>query len=473
MTDLIVIGGGLAGSEAAWQAAQRGLKVRLFEMRPSLQTGAHQTHDLAELVCSNSLGSNLPDRASGLLKNEMRMLGSMLLECAESASLPAGGALAVDRELFARLVTERIEAHLNIEIVREEVKEIPSTPTIIASGPLTSPALSESITALSSEQHLFFFDAIAPIVHAETINMEIAFRASRYDKGEQDEGDYINCPFTKEEYYTFVEALLQAQRIELRAFEDAIKSGVKAGHFFEGCLPVEIIAERGVDSLAFGPMRPVGLRDPRTGRRPYAVVQLRQDNLAGSLYNLVGFQTNLKFPEQKRVFRLIPGLETAEFLRYGQMHRNTFIASPKLLRPTLQHIQRDDLFFAGQITGVEGYMGNIATGLLAGWNAARLYHAEESIMLPQTTMLGALCHYVTHADLKDFQPMKANFGILPSLEFTSKIGKRERGSAYAERALADLQLALSGASFDYGLRSNRSALRSGRNTHHAKSEVEA
>ena len=415
MTDLIVIGGGLAGSEAAYQAAQRGLKVRLFEMRPTLQTGAHQTHNLAELVCSNSLGSNLPDRASGLLKNETRMLGSMLLECAESASLPAGGALAVDREFFAQHVTERIENHPNIEVIREEVKEIPDSLSIVASGPLTSPALSESIAALSSEEHLYFFDAIAPIVHADTINMEIAFRASRYDKGEQDEGDYINCPLTRDEYYEFVEELLQAQRIELRAFEDAIKGGVKAGYFFEGCLPVEIIAERGVDSLAFGPMRPVGLKDPRTGRRPYAVVQLRQDNLAGNLYNLVGFQTNLKFPEQKRVLRLIPGLENAEFLRYGQMHRNTFMASPKLLHPTLQHVQRDNLFFAGQITGVEGYMGNIATGLLAGWNAARLYHNEEPITLPQTTMLGALCHYVTHADLKDFQPMKANFGILPAL----------------------------------------------------------
>ena len=438
MTDLIVIGGGLAGSEAAWQAAQRGLKVRLFEMRPTLQTGAHQTHDLAELVCSNSLGSNLPDRASGLLKNETRLLGSMLLECAEEVSLPAGGALAVDRELFARLVTERIENHPNIEIVREEVKEIPSSPTIIASGPLTSPALTQSITQLSGEEHLFFFDAIAPVIHAETISMEIAFRASRYGTGEQDEGDYINCPFTKEEYYAFVNELLKAERIELRAFEEAIKSGVKAGHFFEGCLPVEIIAERGLDSLAFGPMRPVGLRDPRTGKRPHAVVQLRQDNLAGSLYNLVGFQTNLKFPEQKRVLRMIPGLENAEFMRYGQMHRNTFIASPKLLRPTLQHIIRDDLFFAGQITGVEGYMGNIATGLLAGTNAARMLHGEEPITLPQTTMLGALCHYVTHADLKDFQPMKANFGILPPLEFISKIGKWDRGKAYAERALSDL-----------------------------------
>jgi methylenetetrahydrofolate--tRNA-(uracil-5-)-methyltransferase len=466
MTDLIVIGGGLAGSEAAWQAAQRGLNVRLYEMRPTLQTGAHQTHDLAELVCSNSLGSNLPDRASGLLKNETRWLGSTLLECAEQTSLPAGGALAVDRELFARLVTERIASHANIEIVREEVKEIPNTPTIVASGPLTSPALSDSIATLSGVGNLFFFDAIAPVIHAETINLEIAFRASRYgtnvrasttagldtpqlargystnDSAQDEEGDYINCPFTKDEYYAFVEALLKAERIELRAFEEAIKSGVKAGHFFEGCLPVEIIAERGIDSLAFGPMRPVGLRNPRTGKRPYAVVQLRQDNLAGGLYNLVGFQTNLKFPEQKRVLRMIPGLESAEFMRYGQMHRNTFIASPKLLRRTLQHITRDDLFFAGQITGVEGYMGNIATGLLAGVNAARVLNGEEAIILPQTTMLGALCHYVTHADLKDFQPMKANFGILPPLEFGSKTGKRERGQAYAERALGDLSLTL-------------------------------
>jgi methylenetetrahydrofolate--tRNA-(uracil-5-)-methyltransferase len=444
MTDLIVIGGGLAGSEAAWQAAQRGLRVSLFEMRPTLGTGAHQTSDLAELVCSNSLGSNLPDRASGLLKNEARLLGSMLLEAAASAALPAGGALAVDRELFARLVTERIQGHPNIELIREEAKEIPNTPAIIASGPLTSPSLSQSISGLSGEEHLYFFDAIAPVLHADSIDMSIAFRASRYGTGEQEEGDYINCAFTKEEYYAFVEALLTAERIELHDFEEAIKSGVKAGHFFEGCLPVEIIAERGLDSLAFGPMRPVGLRDPRTGRRPYAIVQLRQDNLAGSLYNMVGFQTNLKFPEQKRVLRMIPGLENAEFMRYGQMHRNTFIASPKLLRPTLQHIQRDDLFFAGQITGVEGYMGNIATGLLAGTNAARLHHNEELMILPQTTMLGALCHYVTHADLKDFQPMKANFGILPPLEFATKIGKRERGKAYAERALEDLTLAVNG-----------------------------
>ena len=442
MVDLIIIGGGLAGSEAAYQAAQRGLKVRLYEMRPASPTGAHQTGELAELVCSNSLGSNLPDRASGVLKNELRRLGSLLLECAEEAALPAGGALAVDREGFARLVTARIQAHPNIELVREEVREIPSTPVIVASGPLTSDSLSKSIAALSGEEHLFFFDAIAPVIAADSINMDIAFRASRYGAGEQDEGDYINCPFNKEEYLAFVEALQTAERIELRAFEEAIREGVKAGHFFEGCLPVEVIAARGRDSLAFGPMRPGGLTDPRTGRRPWAVVQLRQDNLAGSLYNMVGFQTNLKFPEQRRVLRMIPGLENAEFVRYGQMHRNTFIASPKLLRPTLQHIQREDLFFAGQITGVEGYMGNIATGALAGINAARLRKGQVPLTLPETTMLGALCHYVTHADLKDFQPMKANFGILPPLALTGKHGKRERGAAHAERALRDLEIYL-------------------------------
>ena len=439
MTDIIVIGGGLAGSEAAWQIAQTGLKVRLYEMRPAMPTGAHVGGDLGELVCSNSLGSNLPDRASGVLKSELRRLNSMLLECAEATAIPAGAALAVDREAFARLITERIAAHPNIELVREEMKEIPNTPVVVASGPLTSDTLSKSIAALSGDEHLFFFDAISPIVRADSINMDIAFRASRYDKGEQDEGDYINCAFTKEQYYEFVNALKTAERIELRSFEDAIQTGVKAGHFFEGCLPVEIIAARGEDSLAYGPMRPVGLRDPHTGKRPYAVVQLRQDNLAGSLYNIVGFQTNLKFPEQRRVLRTIPGLENAEFERYGQMHRNTFIASPKLLRPTLQHLTRDDLFFAGQITGVEGYMGNIATGLLAGINIACLLQHKSMLTLPQETMLGALCHYVTHADMKDFQPMKANFGILPEMHHEKKIGKREKGQAYAERAAKALE----------------------------------
>ncbi|HMV28091.1 MAG TPA: methylenetetrahydrofolate--tRNA-(uracil(54)-C(5))-methyltransferase (FADH(2)-oxidizing) TrmFO [Anaerolineales bacterium] len=439
MNEVTVIGGGLAGSEAAWQLAQQNIKVKLYEMRPVNPTGAHVTSDLAELVCSNSLGSNQADRASGVLKNELRRLNSLLVECAEDTALPAGAALAVDREAFAKRVTERVEAHPNIELVREEVKEIPSSPVIVASGPLTSDSLSKSIAALSGDEHLFFFDAISPIVRAESINMDIAFRGSRYDKSEQEEGDYINCPFTKEEYYEFLTALKTAERIELRAFEDAIKTGVKAGQFFEGCLPVEIIAERGDESLAYGPMRPVGLRDPRTGKRPYAVAQLRQDNLAGSLYNIVGFQTNLKFPEQRRVLRMIPGLANAEFERYGQMHRNTFIASPKLLRPTLQHITRDDLFFAGQLTGVEGYMGNIATGLLAGINMARLIQNKALLTLPKESMLGALCHYITHADLKDFQPMKANFGILPDLNLGKKISKREKGQAYADRASQSLE----------------------------------
>jgi methylenetetrahydrofolate--tRNA-(uracil-5-)-methyltransferase len=438
MTDITIIGGGLAGSEAAWQVAQRGFKVRLYEMRPSNSTGAHLGGDLAELVCSNSLGSNLSDRASGVLKNELRQLNSMLVECAESTALPAGAALAVDREAFAHLVTEKIQNHPEIELVRAELKEIPQTTAIVASGPLTSEDLSASIAKLSGQEHLFFFDAIAPIVHAESINMNVAFRASRYGKGDLDDGDYINCPFTKDEYYAFVLALQNAKRIELRSFEEAIRTGVKAGQFFEGCLPIEIIAERGTESLAFGPMRPVGLRDPHTDKRPFAVVQLRQDNIAGSLYNLVGFQTNLKFPEQKRVLRMIPGLENAEFERFGQMHRNTFIASPKLLRPTLQHITRDDLFFAGQITGVEGYMGNIATGLLAGINAAHLLAGEGLLTLPNETMLGALCHYITHADLKDFQPMKANFGILAPLALNKKTGKRERGQLYADRAASAL-----------------------------------
>ena len=442
MQTIKIIGGGLAGSEAAWQAAQQGFSVKLYEMRPKKETGAHQSADLAELICSNSLGSNLPDRASGLLKNELRRMGSLLLELAEKHAVPAGGALAVDREGFARAVTETLEAHPNIEVIREEATEVPAGPTIIASGPLTSDALSASIAKLTGEDHLYFFDAIAPIVYFESINMEIAFRASRYDRGEDEDGDYINCPFTKDEYERFQSALLEAERIELHSFELALEGGVKAGahHYFEGCLPVEVIASRGEKSLAFGPLRPVGLADPRTGRRPYAVLQLRQDNLAGDLYNLVGFQTNLKFPEQRRVFRLIPGLENVEFARYGQMHRNTFIASPRLLHPTLQFRTRDNLFFAGQITGVEGYIGNVATGLLAGQNLARLLTDKSPLELPNTTMLGALCHYITHADEKDFQPMKANFGIFPPLEQGSakKRNKRERAAANAERALGDL-----------------------------------
>lgn len=438
--DLTVIGGGLAGSEAAWQAAQQGLQVSLYEMRPVRSTGAHASSDLAELVCSNSLGSSLIDRASGLLKEELRQMGSLLLACAEATALPAGAALAVDREAFARLVTEKVLSHPRINLVREEVKVIPEGLVIVASGPLTSPALVDAIQVFSGANQLFFYDAIAPIVAAETINMQVAFRASRYEWETEDQGDYINCPFDRPVYEAFVDALVRAERIAMRSFEEEIKNGVRAGahRFFEGCLPVEIMAERGARALAFGPMRPVGLADPRTGHRPYAVVQLRQDNLAGDLYNLVGFQTNLTYAEQKRVFRMIPGLERADFVRYGQMHRNTFIASPKLLQPTMQSRVRPGLFFAGQLVGVEGYMGNLATGLLAGLNAARLTQGRELLELPGTTMLGALCHYVTHADLADFQPMKANYGILPGLEITSKMGKRERYLAYSQRALADL-----------------------------------
>lgn len=443
MKQITVIGGGLAGSEAAWQAAELGCEVFLYEMRPETPTGAHVTGFLAELVCSNSLGSNLIDRASGLLKEEIRQFDSLLLRCAEKTALPAGGALAVDREAFARLVTERIIAHPRIHLIRQEVTTIPEGIVVIASGPLTSPALADAIQSLSGENRLYFYDAIAPIIHVDSIDFSIAFKASRYDIGEEQEGDYINCPLSRDEYFAFLNALRTAQRITLREFEKDIETGVRAGmdHFFEGCLPVEILAQRGDLALAYGPMRPVGLKDPRTGKRPFAVVQLRQDNLTATLYNMVGFQTNLTFPEQKRVFRMIPGLKNAEFVRYGQMHRNTFIASPLLLHPSLQSRQRETLLFAGQITGVEGYMGNIATGLLAGINAARLAEGQTPLTLPRTTMLGALCHYVTHASMKDFQPMKANFGILPELSEAVK-GKRARAQAHVERSLRDLRIFL-------------------------------
>ncbi len=439
-TSLIIIGGGLAGSEAAYQAAQRGIKVRLYEMRPRKNTGAHLTDKLAELVCSNSLGSNLVDRASGLLKAELRIMDSLIVSCADSAAVPAGGALAVDREKFAESVTARIESHPNIEIVREEVTRIPDEPCIIASGPLTSESLANDIARTLGSEHLYFYDALAPIVNADSIDMSIAFKASRYGKGDDDEGDYINCPFSKDEYENFVRELLNAERIQLREFEEAIKNGVNAGpdKFFEGCLPVEIIASRGEKSLAFGPMRPVGLTDPRTDRWAYAVAQLRQDNLAASLYNIVGFQTNLTWTEQKRVFRLIPGLQHAEFARYGQMHRNTFINSPTLLEPTMQSRRREDLFFAGQITGVEGYMGNAASGLVAGINAARFLTGLPPLTFPPATMIGALCHYVTHAEPKTFQPMKAAFGLMPPLENAPR-GKRDRAKRYAERAMRGIK----------------------------------
>ena len=352
-----------------------------------------------------------------MLKAEIRRLNSLNMEVAEKAAVPAGGALAVDREEFAEEVTQRIEGHPLIELRREEVTHIPDTPTIIATGPLTSNALAQEIVALSGEDYLYFYDAVSPIVEVDSIDMDIAFRASRYGRGEQEEGDYINCPFTKDEYLGFVEALTKAGQIELKQFEKEDE------HFFEMCLPVEEIARRGEQALAFGPMRPVGLIDPHTERRPYAALQLRQDNLAGTLYNMVGFQTNLKWGEQQRVFRMIPGLEKVEFVRYGMMHRNTYINSPMLLEPTMQWRTRPDLFLAGQITGVEGYVGSAATGLLAGINAARLIRGQPPLTLPQTTVLGALCHYVTHAEPKGFQPMKANFGLLPSLE--QKIRKKQ------------------------------------------------
>jgi methylenetetrahydrofolate--tRNA-(uracil-5-)-methyltransferase len=429
---VIVIGGGLAGSEAAWQLAERGFQVELYEMRPHKTTGAHVSDRLSELVCSNSFGSKLPDRASGLLKTELDLLRSLLLASAERAAVPAGGALAVDRDAFSQLVTDAVNNQPNIRLIREEVTVIPDAPTIIASGPLTSPALTSSIARLTGQDHLYFYDALAPIVSADSIDMNIAFRASRYGRGDEEEGDYINCPMNKAEYERFVEAVLAAEKIELRDFEREDE------HFFEGCLPIEQIASRGHDSLAFGPMRPVGLTDPRTGRRPYAVVQLRQDNLAGTLYNLVGFQTNIRWAEQKSVLRLIPGLENAEFMRYGQMHRNTFINAPTLLHPTLAFKNRADLFFAGQITGVEGYMGNIATGLVAALNMARTLQNKPKWVIPPTTILGALCHYITHAEPKHFQPMKANFGILPELPNPIK-DKRARYAAYVKRAVTDMK----------------------------------
>jgi len=447
---ITVIGGGLAGSEAAWQIARRGIPVHLYEMRPEKSTGAHATDYLAELVCSNSLGSAMPDRASGLLKEELRRMNSLLIACADRTAVPAGGALAVDRDAFAREITGHISRHPLITLIRREMQFIPDSPTIIASGPLTSDPLAEALTHVGGEDHLFFFDAISPIVSADSIDMSKAFRASRRGRGETEEGDYVNCPLNRETYERFVDALIRADRIPLHTFELAMEQGVRAGMhtFFEGCLPIEILAGRGKESLAFGPMRPIGLVDPRTNHRPYAVLQLRQDNLAASLYNMVGFQTNLRFPEQKRVFGLIPGLEQAEYVRFGQMHRNTFIASPLLLHPTLQFRSRDDLFCAGQLTGVEGYAGNIATGLLAGINAARLVQRSPPLSLPRDTMLGALCAYVTQCPMKDFQPMKANFGIMPPLDSIHIKGKRARASAYAERSLEKLDAYLKEIHYD-------------------------
>jgi methylenetetrahydrofolate--tRNA-(uracil-5-)-methyltransferase len=454
-----VIGGGLAGSEAAWQAAEQGLRVTLYEMRPVRSTPAHVTDGMAELVCSNSMGSNAPDRALGILKNELRRLRSLIIACADANALPAGDALAVGRDAFSRAVTEAVTAHPNVTVRREEISAIPNgVPVVVASGPLTSPALSAAIRDLAGQNYLYFFDAMAPIVAAESINLEVAFRANRWQRpnpaavrdGEpyggpieadapaEAQGDYINCPMSREQYYAFVTAVNEAEKIKLHEFEQ----DDEARRYFEGCLPIEVLAGREPDALAYGPMRPVGLRDPRTGRRPWAVVQLRQDDVAGTLYNIVGFQTNIKWGDQERVLRMIPGLEEAEFVRFGQMHRNTFINSPALLRPTLQWHNRDDLFFAGQITGTEGYVGSATGGLLAGLNAARLVKGLAPVSLPSTTMMGALFHYITHTASADFQPMKANIGLLPPLENPPR-GKRERAMAYAERAQADFEGALS------------------------------
>jgi methylenetetrahydrofolate--tRNA-(uracil-5-)-methyltransferase len=438
--ELIVIGGGLAGSEAAWQAAEFGIDVTIFEMRPLISTGAHITGNLGELVCSNSLGSNLLDRASGLLKEELRKLGSLLISCADASSLPAGGALAVDRAEFSDCIREKIDNHPRIRVIRQEMTKIPESPAIIASGPLTSPLLSRAIQDFTGKNHLFFYDAIAPIINIESIDMDVVFRANRYKKGDSSGGDYLNCPFTEEEYNRFREALISAKRIPLKSFEDGISQGVDAGkdHYFQGCQPVEIIAERGEKSLAFGPMRPVGLTDPRTGRWPYAVVQLRQDNIAGDLYNLVGFQTNLLYPEQERVFRMIPGLENATFERFGQMHRNTYIDSPTLLTPQLSFKKSPGLFVAGQLSGIEGYAGNIASGLVTGINAARYLRQLPPMILPNSTMTGALIHYITNAESQAFQPIKAMFGLLPKLDNQPRLSKRVRYQKYAQRALEDL-----------------------------------
>lgn len=431
-----VIGGGLAGCEAAWQLAQRGHAVRLYEMRPQRQTGAHVSDRLAELVCSNSLGSKLPDRATGILQSEMRLLGSMLMRCAGSASVPAGGALAVDRARFADSVTDTLNRHPKIELIREEATDLPGhTPTIVATGPLTSPAMSKAIARHTGEDYLYFYDAISPIVEAGSINMARAFAGNRYGRGDDAAGDYINCPMDEAQYRRFVRALRTAETIELRDFER------EDPNFFEGCVPIEQLARRGDDTLAFGPMRPVGLTNPHTGRRPHAVVQLRQDNLAGTLYNIVGFQTNIRWKRQKEILRLIPGLEAAEFVRMGQMHRNTFLNAPALLHATMQFRANANLYFAGQITGVEGYVGNVATGFVAALNLSRQLQGLPAWIPPPETMLGALCHYVTHCPPKDFQPMKANLGILPPLPRKIK-NKPQRRRAYAERARQAMLAAL-------------------------------
>ncbi|KAF0821338.1 FADH(2)-oxidizing methylenetetrahydrofolate--tRNA-(uracil(54)-C(5))-methyltransferase TrmFO [Cytobacillus firmus] len=426
-TAVNVIGAGLAGSEAAWQLASRGIKVKLYEMRPVRQTPAHHTDKFAELVCSNSLRANTLTNAVGVLKEEMRKLNSVIIHSADSSAVPAGGALAVDRHDFAARVTEQVKNHPNVTVINEEVTDIPEGPTVIATGPLTSEALSAKLKELSGEDYLYFYDAAAPIIEKDSIDMNKVYLKSRYDKGE---AAYLNCPMTEEEFDRFYEALTSAETVPLKEFEKEI--------FFEGCMPIEVMANRGKKTMLFGPMKPVGLEDPKTGKRPYAVVQLRQDDAAGTLYNIVGFQTHLKWGPQKEVIRLIPGLENAEIVRYGVMHRNTFINSPKVLRATYQFKNRDDLFFAGQMTGVEGYVESAASGLVAGINAARLIMGEDPIEFPHETAIGSMARYITTANPKSFQPMNANFGLFP--ELPEKIrGKKERNEKHAERALGTIQ----------------------------------
>jgi methylenetetrahydrofolate--tRNA-(uracil-5-)-methyltransferase len=425
MTERVtVIGGGLAGSEAAWQLAHRGVAVDLYEMRPVRSTEAHQTEQLAELVCSNSFRNASLETAVGCLKDEMRRLGSLILSVADRTTVPAGAALAVDRTLFAEGVTRAVGEHPGIRLHREELTAIPEGVTIIATGPLTSSGLSAALEGLFGERHLYFYDAIAPIVTMDSIDMSIAYKASRYGKGGD---DYVNCPMTREEYYGFVDAVLAAEKMPAKQFERTV--------YFEGCMPIEEMARRGRDTLAFGPMRPVGLIDPRTGARPFAVVQLRQDDTVGRLYNLVGFQTKMTYPEQRRVFRMIPGLVNAEFVRLGSLHRNTFVDSPSLLMPTLQLQMARQTFLAGQIIGVEGYVESAAAGLLAGINAARLLQGVPLVSPPATTALGSLLAYVTQRGRREFQPMNANYGLFPPLG--GRWRGREKKLKLAERALAD------------------------------------
>ncbi|ATS19165.1 methylenetetrahydrofolate--tRNA-(uracil(54)-C(5))-methyltransferase (FADH(2)-oxidizing) TrmFO [Parathermosynechococcus lividus PCC 6715] len=429
MEPIVVIGGGLAGTEAAWQIARAGLPVILYEMRPHVPSPAHHTAELGELVCSNSFGAKASDRATGLLHHELRALGSLIIATADRHRVPAGGALAVDRAEFSRELTRCLETHPLVELRRSEVSRLPESGiTVLATGPLTSPSLSADLQRLTGLEYLSFFDAASPIVVGESINREIAFLASRYDRGE---AAYLNCPFTADEYQRFWQALCQAEQAPLKDFER------DSAQFFEACLPVEELARRGVDTLRFGPLKPVGLQDPRTGSRPYAVAQLRQEDRHGQLWNLVGFQTNLRWGEQQRVFRLIPGLEQAEFVRMGVMHRNTFLNAPKLLSASLQFRDRPTLLGAGQLTGTEGYTAAAVGGWLAGTNAARIAQGLPPLVLPPTTMAGALFHYISTADSKTFQPMPPNFGILPPLAEKVR-SKALRYAAYRDRALNDL-----------------------------------